>query len=121
MRIDLAEGGTRYRGFYRVAILTDSDTKESAQTAFLREGEKTIGVWLPLALADLMRMLHAVQRRAGGDTGKIQLPERSEILESWMLPAMAAAAKEDEEEAAAFEMLQSVRNLKRNEQVNTPV
>ena len=62
-----------------------------------------------------MRMLHAVQRRAGGDTGKIRMMDRSEILETWMLPAMAAAAKEDEDEAAAFEMLQSVRNMKRNE------
>ena len=87
----------------------------------MREGEKTIGVWLPLALADLMRMMVVVARRAGGDTGEIQMMDRSKILQSWMLPAMAAAAKEDEEEAAAFAMLQSVRNLKRNEQVNTPV
>ena len=89
--------------------------------AFLREGEKTWGVWLPLALADIVGMLYAVCRRAGGDTGKIQMMDRSKILQSWMLPAMAAAAKEDEDEAAAFEMLQSVRNMKRNEQVNTPV
>ena len=56
-------------------------------------------------------MLMIVSRRAAGDTEKVNMPERSEILKSWMLPAMAAAAKEDEEEARAFALLESVRNL----------
>ena len=90
-----------------------SDPGESAQTAFLREGEKTQGVWLPLALADLIVMLYVVSRRAGGDTGEIKPPKRSDILKTWMLPAMAAAINEDEEEAKAFAMLKSIQNLKR--------
>lgn len=81
--------------------------------AFLREGEKTWGVWLPLALADITGMLYAVCRRAGGDTGEIKMPKRSQILKAWILPAMSAALGEDEAEAEAFEMLQSVKNLKK--------
>ena len=81
--------------------------------AFLREGEKTWGVWLPLALADIIGMLYAVCRRAGGDTGEIKMPKRSQILKAWILPAMSAALGEDEAEAEAFEMLQSVKNLKK--------
>ena len=68
---------------------------------------------MPLALADLIRILGVVSRRAGGDTGAIELADRSQILQSWMLPAMAAALREDEEEAKAFEMLNAVRNLKK--------
>ena len=76
-----------------------------------------MGVWLPLALADVMNMLIVVSRRASGDTGQIKMLDRSEILRSWMLPAMASAVGEDEQEQAAFELLKSVQNLvKKNEQ-----
>lgn len=81
-----------------------------------------MGVWLPVALADLMRIMVALVRRVAGDTGEIDLLKRSKVLMSWMLPAMAAAVDEDEQEAEAFAMLESVRNLKRkNEQKHTPV
>ena len=77
-----------------------------------------MGVWLPVALADLMRIMVALVRRVAGDTGEISLLKRSKILAMWMLPAMAAAVDEDEQEAEAFAMLESVRNLKRkNERV----
>ena len=56
-------------------------------------------------------MLYVVSRRAGGDTSEIKPPKRSDILKTWMLPAMAAAMNEDEDEAEAFKMLESVRNL----------
>ena len=59
-----------------------------------------------------MTMLTAVAKRAGGFTGEIKLPKRSEILKSWMLPVMGEALAEDEAEAAAFAILESVRNLK---------
>ena len=58
-------------------------------------------------------MLAAVAKRAGGFTGEIKMPKRSGILKTWMLPVMGAALAEDEVEAEAFEMLQSVRNLKK--------
>ena len=81
-----------------------------------------MGVWLPVALADLMRIMIVLVRRVAGDTGEISLLKRSKILAMWMLPAMAAAVDEDEQEAEAFAMLESVRNLKRkNEQKHTPV
>ena len=58
-------------------------------------------------------MLHIVSRRAIGDTGRIKTMKRSEVLKSWMLPAMSAAIAEDEAEAEAWAMLGSVRNLKK--------
>ena len=77
-----------------------------------------MGVWLPVALADMMRILVALVRRVAGDTGEIDLLKRSKVLMSWMLPAMAAAVDEDEQEAEAFAMLESIRNLKKkNERV----
>jgi len=69
-----------------------------------------------------MRIMIVLVRRVAGDTGEISLLKRSKILAMWMLPAMAAAVDEDEQEAEAFAMLESVRNLKRkNEQKHTPV
>lgn len=58
-------------------------------------------------------MLAAVARRAGGYTGEIKMPKRSEILKSWTLPVMGEAVAEDEAEAEAFAMLESVRSLKK--------
>lgn len=47
---------------------------------------------------------------ANGD--KIKVPKRSEVLAMWSLPMMSRSLKADEEEAAAFELLKSVENLK---------
>ena len=57
-------------------------------------------------------MLAAVAKRAGGFTGEIKLPKRSAILKTWMLPVMGEAIAEDEAEAEAFAMLESVKKLK---------
>lgn len=57
-------------------------------------------------------MIAVLTRRVVGDRGKIKMPKRSEILKTWMLPVMGAAVAEDEAEAEAFAMLESVRNLK---------
>lgn len=43
---------------------------------------------------------------------KIKVPTRSEALSAWCLPMMSRSLKADEEEAAAFEMLKAVQNLK---------
>lgn len=80
-----------------------------------------MGVWLPLALADVLNALVAVARRAGGDAGRIELPARSEILKSWMLPAFGAAVREDEDEREALRMFESVRDLARHDEKRTPV
>ena len=58
-------------------------------------------------------MIAVLTRRVVGDRGEIKMPKRSGILKTWMLPVMGAALAEDEVEAEAFEMLQSVRNLKK--------
>lgn len=71
-----------------------------------------MGVWLPIALADVVLMLAAVAKRAGGYTGEIDLPKRSAILKTWTLPVMGEAIAEDEKEAEAFAMLDSIRKLK---------
>lgn len=78
----------------------------------LREGKAAVGVWLPLALADIWNLLVVVSRRAGGDTGRIELKKRSDILKSWMLPAFGAAVREDEDEIEAIEMFNRVKGLK---------
>lgn len=57
-------------------------------------------------------MIAVLTRRVVGDMGKIKMPKRSEILKTWMLPVMGEALAEDEAEAEAFAMLESVRNLK---------
>ena len=67
---------------------------------------------MPLALADVVATLAAVARRAGGYTGEIKMPKRSEILKTWMLPVMSEAIAEDEAEAEAFALLESVKKLK---------
>lgn len=56
-----------------------------------------------------------IARRAAGDLGELALPKRSEILRGWALPVMAEALAADEDERAAFEMLNSVKNLNRRE------
>ena len=57
-------------------------------------------------------MIAVLTRRVVGDRGKIKMPKRSEILKTWMLPVMGEAVAEDEAEAEAFAMWESVRNLK---------
>lgn len=56
-------------------------------------------------------MIAVLTRRVVGDRGKIEMPKRSELLKAWMLPVMGEALAEDEAEAKAFAMLESVRNL----------
>lgn len=56
-----------------------------------------------------------IARRAAGDLGELALPKRSEILRGWALPVMAEALAADEDERAAFEMLNAVKNLNRRE------
>ena len=86
----------------------------------LAEGSRTQGVWLPLALADLMRMMIVLARRSAGDTGEIRdLPETSDVLRRWALPMMAEACHGDEEERKALELLRSVERLSAKQQGKT--
>ena len=57
-----------------------------------REGESTLGLWLPLAIASVVQCvegLFATPRKA------------SEILGGWMLPHLANAIRREEEAAQA--------------------
>lgn len=59
----------------------------------LDEGARTLGVWLPLALADIKALLFALLRMWAAKPENVEVPSRSESLESWALPYLAASLK----------------------------
>ena len=77
----------------------------------LKEGELAQSVWLPLALCDLLQVASVIARRAAGETGELKVAKKSDILRGWWLPFMADAMAEDEKEAEAIQLLESVRRL----------
>lgn len=79
---------------------------------FLNEGGATIGLWLPLALADLYAALVASLRVWAKDPQSIPVPKRSETLAAWALPMLSKSLRADEEERAAFALFESVERLK---------
>lgn len=78
----------------------------------LDEGGRTIGVWLPLAMADIISVLVVLVRMWAKNGEEIQVPSRSETLATWCLPMLSSSLKASEEEAAALELLESVKRLK---------
>lgn len=74
---------------------------ETAAAAFLDEGARTMGVWLPVALADILMALMALIRQWATKPDEIELPARSETLQSWMLPTLSRAFKAAEKEVEA--------------------
>ena len=74
---------------------------ETAAAAFLDEGARTMGVWLPVALADILMALMALVRQWSTKPDEIELPPRSETLQSWMLPTLSRAFKAAEKEVEA--------------------
>ena len=77
----------------------------------LDEGARTLGVWLPLALADIVALLFGVIRMWAANPEKVKPPKRSETLASWCLPMLSSSLKAGEDEAAALELLHSVERL----------
>lgn len=77
----------------------------------LDEGARTIGVWLPLALADVLTVLLGLLRAWSLEPERVPIPKRSESLASWCLPMMAKSLEAGEKEAEALEFLQSVERL----------
>ena len=67
-----------------------------------REGAAALGVWLPLALADLFGCVMSL-------TG-VNL-RRSDVLASWCLPELAAEARRDEEEGEDRVTVESFNRL----------
>lgn len=77
----------------------------------MKEGERTKGVWLPIALADIFAALLGVIRVTAANGDKLKIPKRGETLRGWWLPIMAEAIEGDEAEQEAFALLKSVEDL----------
>ena len=78
----------------------------------MNEGKATLGVWLPIALADIQTMLFLLYRIQLANPKQLKVPERSDILASWCLPMLSKSLKADEEERKAWELFDSVKKLK---------
>lgn len=63
----------------------------------MRAGELALGVWLPIALADIIGWI-----AAGATMGEVQL-EREKVLSAWGLTDLAKAVANDAERARAEE------------------
>ena len=70
-----------------------------------------MGVWLPLALADLLASMFALVRMWASNPGEVKPPKRSEVLASWMLPMLSSSIKAGEDESAALSLFESVKRL----------
>ena len=77
----------------------------------LDEGARTMGVWLPLALADVLTLLLGLLRAWSSEPGTIPIPKRSETLASWCLPMLSKSLDEAEKESEALAMYRSVERL----------
>ncbi len=84
----------------------------TATEAFLGEGEATLGLWLPIALADLYAALVCLMRPWLKDANALTVPSRSETLAGWCLPMLSKSFEAEEKEAAALRLFNSVKNLK---------
>lgn len=91
-------------------MLSAGGEEETAQSRALKEGALTVGVWQPLAVAQIIGYLQAVCRFLYGD--KIKIQKTSEVLKSISLPLMAEALEADEKESEALELLEAVKRLK---------
>lgn len=91
--------------------MSRSESSETVAAAMLDEGARTMGVWLPLALADITTLLFGLIRMWASSPEKIAVPTRAKTLASWCLPMMAKSLEAGEKEAAALELLRSVERL----------
>lgn len=62
-----------------------------------------MGVWLPLALADIAALLTKTVQMWAINPGDITIPKRSETLAAWALPFLASSLNAAEKEAEAKE------------------
>lgn len=96
--------------------MSRSEGSETAAAAFLDEGRRTIGVWLPLALADVLSLLVCLVRALSTHPEKVEVPTRSETLEGWMLPMLADSLKAAEEEEKALVVYHQVQAMAAKQQ-----
>ena len=70
-----------------------------------------MGVWLPLALADIAALMFATIRMWAAKPDEVKVPKRSELLKGWALPFTASALKAEEEEQERREKAEKVKIL----------
>lgn len=70
-----------------------------------------MGVWLPLALADITALLVCGLRMQAAEPERVKVPRRSETLAGWCLPMLSSSVKAGEDEADARALYDSVKNL----------
>ena len=70
-----------------------------------------MGVWLPLALADIQSTLIALIRMWCQNPERLKVPKRSENLASWCLPMLASSVEAGEKEAEALAMFEGIKRL----------
>ena len=70
-----------------------------------------MGVWLPLALADITALLVKLVAMWAKNGDEVKIPKRSELLATWALPFTASALKAEEEEQEALALFNAVKNL----------
>ena len=70
-----------------------------------------MGVWLPLALADITALLVKLVAMWAKDGDEVKIPKRSELLATWALPFTASALKANEEEQERREKAEKIKVL----------
>ena len=93
-------------------MLKDARQGGTATEAFLCEGEATIGVWLPLALADIFTVLLCLMRPWLKEPGDLKIPSIAEIVGGWCLPMLSKSVAADEKERKALALVESVKRFK---------
>ena len=71
-----------------------------------------MGVWLPLALADITALLVTLVAMWAKDGDEVKIPKRSEQLATWALPFLSSSLKAEEEEQERREKAEKVKVLK---------
>ena len=71
-----------------------------------------MGVWLPLALADITALLAKLVAMWATNGDKVRIPKRSEQLHDWALPFLSSSLKAAEEEQERREKAEKVKVLK---------
>lgn len=70
-----------------------------------------MGVWLPLALADITALLVKLVAMWAKDGDEVKIPKRSELLATWALPFTASALKAAEKEQERREKAEKIKAL----------
>ena len=71
-----------------------------------------MGVWLPLALADIASLLLKLVSAWAENPRDVKIPKRSEQLKGWALPFTASTLEAAEEEQERREKAEKVKVLK---------